>query len=106
MQTAHFRVDPKLTALLGENYRSSEQAIKELIDNCWDAEATEVQVVLPDIMSKDPLVVRDNGSGMKTEEVRREYLNIASPRWSRKGERTPNRQRVVKGRKGIGKFAG
>jgi len=36
-QNAHFRVDPRLAALLGENYRSTEQALKELIDNAWDA---------------------------------------------------------------------
>jgi len=43
---------------------------------------------------------------MKPAEVRDEYLNIASPRWSRKGEKTPNRNRLVKGRRGVGKFAG
>jgi len=30
---AQFRVDPRLARLLGESYRSTEQAIKELIDN-------------------------------------------------------------------------
>jgi len=104
--TAHFRVDPRLTALLGENYKSTEAAIKELIDNAWDAEATEVKVHLPAVMSDQPIIVADNGSGMKSEEVQQEYLNIANPRFTRKGERTPNKQRVVKGRKGVGKFAG
>lgn len=104
--TANFKVDPRLTALLGENYKSTETAIKELIDNAWDAEATEVKVHLPAVMSDQPIIVADNGSGMKAEEVRQEYLNIANPRFTRKGERTPNKQRVVKGRKGVGKFAG
>ena len=31
--TARFRVDPELAVLLGEGYRSSEDALKELIDN-------------------------------------------------------------------------
>lgn len=57
-------------------------------------------------MTDQPIVIADNGSGMKNEELRQEYLNIASPRYTRKGERTPNKQRIVKGRKGIGKFAG
>ncbi len=105
-QTASFRVDPRLTAILGESYSSSERALRELIDNAWDAEATEVQVTLPDILSDAPIIVTDNGSGMKEKELRTEYLNIASPRFSRKGERTHNLQRVVKGRRGIGKFAG
>lgn len=106
MSSAHFRVDPKLTQVLGENYTSSEKALKELIDNAWDAEATEVHVTVPQILTDTPIIVRDNGSGMKTAELEAEYLNIASPRFSRKGERTPNLNRLVKGRKGIGKFAG
>lgn len=105
-KAAHFRVDPKLTQVLGENYTSSEKALKELIDNAWDAEATEVHVTVPNILTESPIVVQDNGSGMKTAELEAEYLNIASPRFSRKGDRTPNLNRIVKGRKGIGKFAG
>ena len=35
--TANFKVDPRLASLLGENYRSTELAIKELIDNAYDA---------------------------------------------------------------------
>jgi hypothetical protein len=34
----HFSVDTKLTRLLGETY-SSEVALKELVDNAWDADA-------------------------------------------------------------------
>ena len=105
-QKANFKVDPKLTSLLGENYRSSEYALKELIDNAWDAEATEVSISLPEILTEGSIVIQDNGSGMVSKEVLQEYLNIASPRFSRKGERTPNFKRKVRGRKGIGKFSG
>lgn len=104
--TANFKVDPRLASILGDSYTSSEHALKELIDNSWDAEATEVRVTLPTILSDDPIIVEDNGSGMKPAEVRDEYLNIASPRWTRKGEKTPNKNRLVKGRRGVGKFAG
>jgi hypothetical protein len=45
---AQFRVDPRLARLLGENYRSTEQAIKELIDNAWDADAEHVWITLPE----------------------------------------------------------
>ena len=104
--TANFKVDPRLASILGDSYTSSEYALKELIDNSWDAEATEVKVTLPTILSEDPIIVEDNGSGMKPAEVRDEYLNIANPRWTRKGEKTPNKNRLVKGRRGVGKFAG
>jgi hypothetical protein len=106
MNTANFKVDPRLASILGESYRNSEYALKELIDNAWDAEATEVKITLPTILSDEPIVLVDNGSGMKPAEVRNEYLNIADPRWTRKGEKTPNKQRLVKGRRGVGKFAG
>lgn len=105
-ETVNFKVDPRLASILGDSYSNSEQALKELVDNAWDAEATEVRVILPTILSDDPIIVEDNGSGMKAAEVRDEYLNIASPRWTRKGEKTPNKNRLVKGRRGVGKFAG
>ena len=43
------------TRLLGENYRSTEQAIKELIDNAWDADAEHVWITLPEPLTGDPI---------------------------------------------------
>jgi len=103
---ANFHVDPKLTSVLGQNYRSTEQAIKELVDNAWDAEATNVWIELPGLVANQPIVVRDDGSGMTSQQVRGEYLVVADDRWSRSGAQTPRLHRRVKGRKGIGKFAG
>jgi len=50
--TARFSVDPRLSALLGESYTSSERALRELVDNAWDAEALVVKVTLPDILAR------------------------------------------------------
>lgn len=105
-KAAHFKVDPKLAALLGEGYRSSEEALRELVDNAWDAESPTVEVTLPALLSKDPIVIADDGTGMTERELREEYLFVASDRRSRKGDRTATMKRLVKGRKGIGKFAG
>src|ERR1019366_46422 len=105
-KNARFRVDPRLAALLGEGYRSSEHALKELIDNAWDADAPEVRVTLPALLTGHPIIVQDDGTGMTEAEVRSDYLAVANDRTSRKGDRTVERSRVVKGRKGIGKFAG
>lgn len=105
-RNVQFRVDTHLAALLSENYRSTEQAIKELVDNAWDADATHVDITLPHQMTHDPIVVSDNGTGMMPREVEKDYLAIASSRISRKGEVTVGRKRKVRGRKGIGKFAG
>ncbi|MCK9589247.1 MAG: ATP-binding protein [Terrimicrobiaceae bacterium] len=103
---AHFSVDPRLATILGENYSSSERALRELIDNSWDAEAKTVRITLPSAMTEEPIVIADDGNGMKEQELRQEYLNIASPRTTRKGDRTPNLNRIVKGRRGVGKFSG
>lgn len=103
---AHFSVDTRLTRLLGETYRSSEAALKELVDNAWDADARNVWITLPMPLSSAAVVVRDDGTGMTTREIRGEYLNIASDKRTRTGDRTPRYNRRVKGRKGIGKFAG
>lgn len=103
---AHFSVDPRVATILGENYSSSERALRELIDNAWDAEARSVRITLPAPMTPDPIIIQDDGNGMKEQELRQEYLNIASPRISRKGDHTPNLNRLVKGRRGVGKFSG
>jgi hypothetical protein len=101
-----FQVDSRLATLLSQEYSSSERALKELIDNAWDADAERVSITLPKPMSGDPIVIQDDGTGMTKEELRRHYLSIAADRRSRRGERTSGKNRLVKGRKGIGKFAG
>ena len=106
MSKANFKVDTSLTSLLGENYRSTEYALKELIDNSWDSDSEVVDITMPEPFEKSEIVVSDQGSGMTEKEIRNEYLFIARSRTSRKGNVTPYKNRKVKGRKGIGKFAG
>ena len=65
-----------------------------------------VTVKLPAPMTSDPIVICDDGQGMTSTEVESEYLDIARDKRSIKGEETPRRKRRVKGKKGIGKFAG
>lgn len=106
-KATNFKVDPKLAELLGETYKSIEDAIKELVDNAYDADADDIWIELPEPLTVNPeVVVRDNGTGMKEQEVRHEYLKIASSRLSRKGDKSLIKNRKIKGRKGIGKFAG
>lgn len=106
MKKARFQVDSRLPTLLSQEYTSTERAIKELVDNAWDADAETVQISLPMPMSAEPIVIDDNGTGMTEVELRRHYLPIAADRRVRSGEFTTRKKRRVKGRKGIGKFAG
>lgn len=101
-----FQVDSRLATLLSQEYASTEKALKELVNNAWDADAELVSVALPPPMSDAPIVITDDGCGMAEEELRRHYLFIATDRRSRRGERTAGKNRLIKGRKGIGKFAG
>lgn len=106
-QKARFKVDTKLTSLLAATYRSSEVALKELVDNAWDADAENVHITLPESFSSDPIIIDDDGFGMTPKEVQNEYLVIANDRRSRKDlVVTPLKKRKIKGKKGIGKFAG
>ncbi|SPF81349.1 ATP-binding protein [Pseudoprimorskyibacter insulae] len=104
--SAYFQVDPQLARLLGETYRSSEQALKELIDNAWDADAIRVDVSLPKPMTQDAIIVRDNGMGMNEAQIRSEYLKIARDKRAGGKQVSSKFKRRLKGRKGIGKFAG
>lgn len=108
MSHAHlrFQVDSRLATLLSQEYSSTERALKELVDNAWDADAEQVDILLPKPMTGEPILIRDDGTGMTEEELRRHYLSIATDRRSRRGERTAGKNRRIKGRKGIGKFAG
>lgn len=105
-ESLNFGVDPNLAALLGSSYNSTEKAIKELVDNAWDADANSVFITLPDQMSSDPIIVVDDGDGMTVPELRVDYLKVARDRTTAKGDRTKGKGRRVRGRKGIGKFAG
>jgi len=109
MKNAHFKIDTRLATILAENYKSSEVALKELIDNAWDAFATEVYITIPDfyIYNDEIITIKDNGIGMSEKQVREEYLLVA--RDKTKSGKTKEYKRIkrrIKGRKGIGKFAG
>jgi hypothetical protein len=105
-KTARFQVDSRLARLLSQEYPSTEKALKELVDNAWDADAENVSISMPTPMTDSPIVIADDGTGMTRAELESHYLAIARDRREHRGERTAGKQRLVKGRKGIGKFAG
>lgn len=104
--TATFQVDGRVAQVLSSAYRSVERALMEIVANAWDADAERVEITIPEYFTNDPITIRDDGAGMTSQELRGEYLRVASSRRERRGEQTAKFRRVVKGRKGIGKFAG
>lgn len=99
MQQANFQVDPRLATLLGQDYSTTEKALKELIDNAWDADAHQVTITLPAPLSDAPIVVQDDGNGMTRQELEFQYMKIASDRRVRAGGRTRKLRRQIKGKK-------
>ena len=102
--------------MLGEQLLKNERvALVELIKNAYDADAGTVDVEFVDFakgMKSGPrsrIVVRDDGCGMTLETVKTAWMNPATPMKflaKKKGaHRTSERNRVVQGEKGIGRFA-
>ena len=93
-------VDKRHVVSLGERlYTESVELLRELINNAYDADATEVQVEI----TPERIVVSDNGAGMDADGLKQYFiigsdekvLHFRSPRLGR--------ERI--GQFGIGKFA-
>lgn len=93
-------VDKSHLITIGERlYSESIELIRELVNNAYDADATEVDVKMTDEL----IEVRDNGTGMDREGLR-QYFNIGSPEKVLKAK-SPQFHRDRIGQFGIGKFA-
>jgi len=105
MSVTWFQFDPNLIVTLGRQYRSCEEAIKELVANAWDADATIVEITLPQPMTTDPIIINDDGNGISPNHIQEHFMRVGYDRRQDRGETTP-KGRQVRGSKGIGKFAG
>lgn len=88
-------------------YQSPVAAIAEMIANAWDADASVVDVKLPERLGKGmEIVIKDDGIGMTYDECQNHYLDVGrNRRVSGNTSKSPT-GRPLLGRKGIGKFAG
>lgn len=93
-------VDKRHIISIGERlYAESVELLRELVNNAYDADATEVRVEI----APDRVVVRDDGSGMDAEGLR-QYFRIGSDeKVIRSVSPRFGRDRI--GQFGIGKFA-
>ncbi|MBD0843277.1 ATP-binding protein [Streptomyces sp. TRM68416] len=98
-----------LEHLGAQMYKRRDTAIAELVANCWDAGATQVDITV-DVAGYDrsssKIVITDNGVGMTEDEVQSDYLVVGRNRRSAGAAVNPAPNRKVMGRKGIGKLAG
>ena len=100
INTIEVTVDKSHIVTIGERlYGESIELIRELVNNAYDADATEVRVNIKD----DEIIVEDNGLGMDLDGLR-QYFNIGST-LKRNSPKSPRFKRDRIGEFGIGKFA-
>src|SRR2546426_9147628 len=88
------RIAPEITASLFSNYRSSADAVMELIDNAVDSRLPKTQLQVEITVHPQSLVVTAvGGEGMGVREIERNYL-----RWGG----SPKRGRQLLGQYGQG----
>lgn len=92
-------------------YSTLPPVIAELVANAWDANATKVEITIPETPideATSEITVIDDGIGMSDQDIRGKYLIIGRDR--RAEEETDvipgTNGRKIMGRKGIGKFSG
>ncbi len=94
------KVDKSHLITIGERlYAESIELIRELVNNAYDADATEVRVTV----SGELINVEDNGAGMDLDGLG-QYFNIGSPEKLQKPKSARFRRDRI-GQFGIGKFA-
>ena len=90
-------------------YSTLPPVIGELVANGWDANATKVEITIPEkpIDERSEIIISDDGIGMSDEDVRNKYLIVGRDRREKEqSDLTPSPQnRKIMGRKGIGKFS-
>lgn len=100
-------IDLNVLNHLGLNLYSNIPAVlSEMIANAWDAEAERVYVSIEKGKNKR-IIIKDNGCGMDDHDLREKFLKVGYQR-RKKGanaDKTPNMNRPVMGRKGIGKLS-
>ena len=108
-----YRIDFDISTIkhLGlQMYATLPPVIGELVANAWDANATEVEITIPETPINEhasEIVIKDNGIGMSDDDIRKKYLIVGRDRRENEGtDQTPAPlSRPIMGRKGIGKFS-
>lgn len=106
MEKVKFRILPRLLDNIGlAMYSSIPKAVSELVANCYDADASEVFIEQNESENIYEIVIKDDGSGMSSEEIKNVYLSLGLNKRNTI-EKTPKYKRKPIGNKGIGKLAG
>lgn len=93
----HFKVSSGLKDILGRDLITNELvAIFELVKNGYDADATEIDLIINSY--DDYIIIQDNGKGMNRDDIENKWLFVAH-------SEKKDSDRVYAGSKGIGRFS-
>lgn len=99
----HFDISLSVLNHLGRNlYRSFVTVLGEALSNSWDADATNVHIVVD--ARRGNMYIRDDGHGMTADDFQGKFLKIGYSKRNEANE-SRGRHRPFIGRKGIGKLA-
>ena len=107
-KTLVMRFDPKTIEHLGVRmYSTLPPALAEMISNAYDADASEVKIILAETASGPSAIsVIDDGHGMNAIDIQEKFLMIGRNRRQKEGdEPTARFKRLATGKKGLGKLA-
>jgi hypothetical protein len=100
-----------LESWVGSIITDPSTAVVELVANCWDAYATDVEIVWPNAKMGSQFAIRDNGVGMTRKEFEYIWRAMSYDRITRYGTTAQpppgvlGLPRMVFGRNGKGRFA-
>lgn len=108
-QSLRWRFDVNTFRLLGRELITDRiTAVFELVKNCYDANATTVDVEFNDVSKgnvEGKIVISDNGVGMSFEDVRDKWMVVGTNNKRTTLFSDPPFNRKFVGEKGIGRFA-
>ena len=91
-----------IAELLGiQNFTNKESAILELVKNSFDAQAEELNIYF----EKNKIIITDDGIGMNAEDIKKYWMHIGKSTKGYISYDRNNKERVLSGSKGIGRFA-
>mgnify|MGYP000230174742 FL=1 len=93
----HFKVSSGLKDIIGKDLITNELvAIFELVKNGYDADATEINLIINSY--EDYIIIQDNGKGMNRDDIENKWLFVAH-------SEKKDSDKVYAGSKGIGRFS-
>lgn len=105
----HFKFDISTFRLLGRELITDRiTALFELVKNCYDANAECVDITfeyLNPLSDNSRIIIEDDGLGMTYEDIRDKWMVIGTSSKRRNRTSPPPYNRVVAGKKGVGRFA-